>query len=87
MERFTFFYETINVFRKIDYVSSYFNEILGPNHSYMKWTINGPFGTEHVKINEIFLKGRITHNKTDNTKRISEWKNAHCYAIVKLAKP
>ena len=49
MERFTFFYEMINVFRKIDYVSSYFNEILGPNHSYMKWAINGPFGTEHVK--------------------------------------
>ena len=39
----------INVFRKIDYVFRYFNEILGPNHSYMKWTINGPFGTEHVK--------------------------------------
>ena len=50
MERFTFFFEAINVFRKKDYVSSYFNEILGPNHSYMKWTINGPFGTEHVKI-------------------------------------
>lgn len=43
------FYETVDYFRKKGYVFNCSNGILGPNHSYIKWTIHGPFGTEHVK--------------------------------------
>ena len=55
-----FFCETINVFRKIDYISKELKEILGQNYSYMKWPINGPFGTEHVKSpQKIIMSGQL----------------------------
>ena len=39
----------MNYFRIRDHIFSYFNKILGPNHSYMKWTMTCLFGTRHVK--------------------------------------